>query len=206
MTCSACFQLFCSLFQVQIAQSLHSTPHFLILHLSHSLYVYHHLHKLKLTGYRSVEYLTHSSLLYAFLVLHFLLRGQIELTPSLGICLIKVMHNPARGREREGERVNTLPRLDLYPLWEPQNIFEKLLALFKMQRNATLEMQSMRIKFPAWCQRNIKPRGDQRLRRATGCQVLQSGLQQWSISICRSHSSPVRVAATEMLHKNCTEI
>lgn len=101
MRCSACFQLFCCSFHVHSAQSLHSTPHFLILHLSHSLYVYHHLHKLKLTGYRSVEYLTHSSLLYAFLVLHFLLRGQIELTPSLGICLIKVMHNPARGRERE---------------------------------------------------------------------------------------------------------
>lgn len=88
-----------------------------------------------------------NTLLYAFLVLHFLLPGQIQLTPSLGICLIKVMHNP-----KEGER----GRADLPPpptaqpaVWEPQNNFEKPLALFKMQRNATLEMQSMRIKFPA---------------------------------------------------------
>lgn len=44
-------------------------------------------------------------------------------------------------------------------VWEPQNIFEKPLALFKMQRNATLEMQSMRIKFPACCQRNCRAAG-----------------------------------------------
>lgn len=86
----------------------------------------------------------------------FLLPLQIELTPSLGVCLIKVMHNP---REGGREIFSHSPSSPPSTVWEPQNIFEKPLALFKMQRNATLEMQSMRIKFPACCQRNCRAAG-----------------------------------------------
>lgn len=66
------------------------------------------------------------------------------------------MHNP---RERGEGDILSFSLVTPPTVWEPQNIFEKPLALFKIQRNATLEMQSMRIKFPACCQRNCRAAG-----------------------------------------------
>lgn len=83
-------------------------------------------------------------------ILHILWHAWIDLTPWLGICLIKLMRSP---RTRLAARLPA-PVQPVCRARAAKNICEKPLALFKMQRNAALEMQSMWIKFPACSQRN----------------------------------------------------